>query len=305
MINKIFFAVSVSFFMVFINSVILSQGCSDAGACSIVGYYASRDSTKTSFKFSIEESLGLGEKFVFISQSTIELQTNFQTNTSVSFRIPFIAVLGNIGNNSGIGDGIISFRQQIYRQKKFTSSLLTAVRLRSNNADFSINGKPLPMAYQTSLGTYDVILGLLFNIKQWNFYTAFQHSFGRNKNRYIRDILNTNPEKDYYESAQLKRGNDLVFRVQRAVKLKNGNLFLFTLMPIYRMQNDEIIKNNENIKLAGSKELTLNINATYRVIMANSAVIEWLIGFPIIDREYRADGLTRNFVFTIRYHPYF
>ncbi len=283
-----------------------SQGCSDAGACSIAGHLPDVDSSKKVQYFGfVEQSFGLGEKFVLISQSAVGIGIQFPTRTEVFFQMPFIMVFGNLGSTSGIGDGIISVRQQIFKKNKSDLSFIGGGRLRSNYSDFSLDGKPLPMAYQTSLGTYDVIAAALFNSKSWSFYVAYQHPFGRNKNGYLREEGQTNDKLNYYESADLKRGDDLVLRVQKSLDLKNRKSLLFTLMPVFRLQADQIIKNNENVVLDGSKGMTLNVNVTYSKETKNGNVFELLAGFPVIDRGYRADGLTRNFVFLIRYRPVF
>ena len=294
-------------FIVFISGFQgYSQGCSDAGACSIAGHLPDVDSSKKVRYFGfVEQSFGLGEKFVLISQSSVGIGIQLPSKTEVFFQIPFIMAFGNLGSTSGIGDGIVSVRQQVFRKNNSDLSFIGGGRLRSNNSDFSLNGKPLPMAYQTGLGTYDIIAAVLLNSKSWSFYVAYQHPFGRNKNGYLREEGQTNDKLNYYESAELKRGDDLVLRVQKSLDLKNRKSLLFTFMPVFRLQADQIIKNNENVVLDGSKGLTLNVNITYSKETKKGNIFELLAGFPVIDRDYRADGLTRNFVFLIRYRPVF
>lgn len=301
--KKYVFSIALLFLLTCGLKSAFSQGCSDAGACSITGHFADSNSSKTHFSGFVSQSLGSGEKFVVLSQSTVGVAVRFSTRTTVSFQIPFVAVYGNLGFTSGMGDGMVSIRQQLIQGKNSTFYLLAGGRLRSNRADLTLNSKALPMAYQTSLGTYDLILGLLAKHKTWDFYLAYQHSFGRNRNGYLHEGTNTNPNKVYYESANLKRGDDMVFRIQKAVFSNKKRSFRFTLMPVYRLQQDEIIKNGENIRLAGSSGFTLNINLSLTLKTKKGATVEWLIAFPIIDRKYRADGLTRNGVVTFRYSP--
>ena len=279
------------------------QGCSDAGACSINSLNIYENSTigKTKVHFSMEQSFGLGEKFTLISQTTAGIQYQFLNNTLLELRVPFIFTYGNLGQTAGVGDLLLSVNQQLFRKNKDQLNLLVAGRLKSNNADFTFGGEPLPMAYQTSLGTYDAIFGLLYTIPKWDFYTAYQHSFGRNKNGYLVTDTTLPDSKKYFESAQLKRGDDFYLRVRRELMFKNESAFILTLMTIYRLQKDEIIKNDEPVLLDGSQGLTINLGFTWSKKLKSGQTMGLLLAFPLVDRVYRADGLTRNVVFTLRF----
>ncbi len=72
------------------------------------------------------------------------------------------------------------------------------------------------------------------------------------------------------------------------------------MLTIYRIQKSEIIKNYENIILDASNGLTVNPGIIYSKQLKNNRELSFLFAFPIIDRAYRADGLTRNIVFGLR-----
>lgn len=281
---------------------VFGQGCSDAGACSINSLNVSEDSTNTETKvrFSIVQSFGLGEKFTLISQTTAGIQYQIFKSTLLELRVPFIFIYGNLGQTSGVGDLIFSVNQRLFRKNKTQLSLLLTGRLKSNNADFTFSGEPLPMAYQTSLGTYDAIFGLLYAIPKWDFYLAYQHAFGRNKNGYLVMDTTLPDEKKYFESAQLKRGDDMYLRLRRQLNLKNENNIILTLMSLYRLQEDEIIKNDQSVLLEGSRGLTLNLGFAWSKKIKSGQTMDLMLSFPVIDRDYRADGLTRNAVVGIR-----
>ena len=284
------------------QSQLYAQGCSDAGACSI----GSLDEVETEetglprFKISFDQSFALGEKFTFISQTSIALDLRVGRSTSIVVRTPFIFTSGNLGNSSGIGDVLVSVIQQLYKNDQSQFGVLLAGKLKSNNANFSFAGNPLPMAYQTSLGTYDIIVGGQYLWKTWDFYLAYQHPFGRNENGYLNNPLETDKSKIYFESAHLKRGDDLALRVQKTFHLKNDQSLLPGIMPIYRLQKSEIVKNDQHVLLDGSDGLTLNLYLTYVKKLKSNTLLYLTGAFPLIDRDYRADGLTRNFVISIR-----
>lgn len=280
-----------------------AQGCSDAGACSI----GSMDDSEVEeielyrLKISFDQSVAAGEKFTFISQTAVSLDVRLFKNTSLVIRTPFIFTSGNLGNSTGVGDVLISLIQQLYQDNESQFGMLVAGKLRSNNSDFSFYDSPLPMAYQTSLGTYDIIAGLQYLWKAWDFYFAYQHPFGRNDNQYLNNPSETDENKIYFESAQLKRGDDLAFRVQKTFELKNNQNLMPGVMPIYRIQKSEIIKNDQNVILEGSNGLTLNLYLTYMKQLKGNTILYLTGAFPVVDRSYRADGLTRNFVISMKF----
>jgi hypothetical protein len=282
--------------------VVNGQGCSDAGACSVgsMGFLEQEGAETPKLNVSFEQTFGLGEKFVLIGQSTASIKYQLFKHTQIQLRAPFIFTLGNLGSTSGVGDMIFSVTQTLFAGQKQGVSILAGTRLKSNNSDFTFNGNPLPMAYQTSLGTYDILSGIFYYYKKWDFYIAYQHPFNQNNNQYLHPDGETNQQKLYYESAQLIRGDDLYLRFQRHFSLKHENTIKATILTIYRLREDQIIKNDENIYLAGSKGITINPGVTYIQKMKNSKAIEYALSFPIIDRKYRADGLTRNLVMSVK-----
>lgn len=304
-INIFFTGIAIIFWFSLTVNSLFGQGCSDAGACSIGSmdepYLENAETELPKIMLSYDQSFGLGEKFVFISQTSLTLEHRVLKNTSYLVRVPFIFTSGNLGNTSGIGDVLISVVQQVYQKNNSQLGFLAGVKLKSNNSNISFAGNPLPMAYQTSLGTYDIIVGGQYLWKSWDFYLAYQHPFGRNENEYLNSPLETNENKIYFESAQLKRGDDLAFRVQKTFGLKKQQNLLAGVMTIYRIQKSEIVKADQNVILDGSNGLTLNLYVTYVKKLKGNGILYLTGAFPLIDRDYRADGLTRNFVLSIRF----
>ena len=280
-----------------------SQGCSDAGACSIETFeFEDAHVTDQKIKLNFDQTVGLGEKFIFISQSTLGIQYRLMaTGTRFELRVPFIFTIGNLGHTSGVGDLILSASQDIFKDKQFQLTAMIGGRLKTNNSDFSFDDLPLPMAYQTSLGTNDVILGTQYSRSLWSLYFAYQHPFGINNNDYLVPKDETDPNKQYYESAQLDRGDDLYLRGQYYLALKKKNGLLFNLLGIYRIQESEILKNDQRIQLDGSSGLTVNVGITYKKQLKKQRELSLLLAFPVIDKDYRADGLTRNIVLGVTF----
>jgi len=286
---------------------ITAQGCSDAGTCSIGSLNHSYDSIQDTpkFKFSYEQRFGLGEKFMFISTTSFITEHKFTKTTSFLVKIPFIIATGNLGNSAGVGDVYVSVIQQLFKGTNSNLGILIGGKLRTSKSDFKFGNRPLPMAYQSSLGTYDVIAGAQFIYKTWDFYLAYQHPFGRNQNQYLHPEDENNKQKLYFESAYLKRGDDLALKVQKTFLLKKDQRLLVGVLPLMRLQKSEIIRNDQPETLDGSDGLTLNIYLSYSKTVKNNTIIDITAASAAIDRNYRADGLTRNFVLTLRFTNFF
>lgn len=285
-----------------ISSLFLhSQGCSDAGACSIqtFDFELNPETSKGKILLNFNQTLALGEKFIFISQTILSMQYNLSSSTYFELRTPFIFTYGNLGYTSGVGDLILSASQDFFKNKNFQLTAIIAGRLKTNHANFNFDNLPLPMAYQTSLGTNDIILGMQYSRTTWNLYVAYQHPFRRNSNKYLVPDDEANPNKQYFESAYLKRGDDLYLRGQYYLNLNKNNDLKFTMLNIYRIQKSEIIVDDETVILDGSSGITINLGVTYTKQIKHNRELSLILAFPVIDREYRADGLTRNIVIGI------
>ncbi|MCB2206685.1 MAG: hypothetical protein KQH67_00185 [Bacteroidetes bacterium] len=293
----------VTGFIILFNLFLNGQGCSDAGACSVQTFDFEDGANKSKQKvlLNFEQTVGLGEKFVFISQSTLGVQYRLTSGTGFELRIPYIFTYGNIGQTSGVGDIILSATQDFIRDKNFQLTAILGGRLKTNRSNFNDDDLPLPMTYQTSLGTNDIILGTQYSRAKWNLYLAYQHPFGRNENEYLVPEDETDPAKQYFESAYLKRGDDLYVRAQYLLGLKKNNGLKFNLLGIYRIQESEILVDDEPLLLNGSSGLTVNIGLSYSKQIKNNRELSLILAFPVIDREYRADGLTRNIVIGISF----
>ncbi len=124
-------------------------------------------------------------------------------------------------------------------------------------------------------------------------------SGNRNKNGFLHNAW---PEEsratDYFESNRLKRGDDLILRISRSFP-KGRRTIVVGVLPIYRLQKDEIIRNGQVEKLAGSDQLTLNLNFDYLYQLTNRLNFRFSYANPVIWRDTRADGLTRPVVITL------
>ncbi len=280
----------------FIGLLLKGQGCSDAGACS-VGKLGLKQDDHRELTLGYAQSIGLADKESLVFVTELGTSQTILPNTQLEMRIPYLVTVGNLGSTSGVGDLLLTLSQGLYTTEKTKVSLVLGGRLNTNDANKKLDGEPLPMVYQSSLGTNDLILGLAWQSEKWSISAGWQHSFGNNQNEYLHpDSVELPKRKQYFESAYLDRGDDLMLRIQRTEKLNEGNTIRFGFLPIYRIQEDQIKRNGVYEKLPGSSGITYNVFFNWDRKLSKTSVFNLSLGVPVHAREYRADGLTRTVI---------
>lgn len=275
-----------------------AQGCSDAGFCTM-GALSPTNSVDSSYqhKAKLSFSYGVGEQSTTHFHITPELQLGFIRNNQVQIKIPYIYVDGDLGSNSGLGDLSVSTSQ--FFQTSDRSSLLLTIgfKLPTGTTDKAGNGIALAMPYQTGLGTFDLILGVSYHYDMWRIGAGYQAILDDNNiNRYLSSNGRNVSERAYFNSNMLRRGDDALIRLERSIVWKKLD-FSVGLLSIYRLQKDKIINAGGLTEtLKGSEGITLNLTAGMNYEISKQVDCYLLYGSPLIVRDVRADGLTREFV---------
>jgi len=166
-------------------------------------------------------SYGSGDNQTGVVSNNLEINYRIlNKKLYAQLKIPYVYVSGDLGNTNGVGDLTLSMSYTAIRKKKSNLSVVAGMKIPTNNSDLAINNEPLPMAYQTSLGSRDALFGVNYGFNKWNVTFAYQHSFNSNNNEYLHSNLNRATYNDYFESNQLKRADDGVFRVNRSFLLR-------------------------------------------------------------------------------------
>ena len=315
----------------FLSGYTMAQGCSDAGVCSagpIGQLQLWQDSTADVVDYrhyaKVLYSYAIGEQGVIIMQVQPELSIGITDRFSLQMRVPYLSANGNLGDNSGIGDMVASASYAFIKGEDRNFTGILGLRLptgksaptRIEQTTFGSNARPLPMPYQTGLGTLDLLLGAQFRKGPWSVALAYQHVLQQdNQNTFLHSSWSGVPAAlGYFESFSLERANDAVVRVQYTYGC--GRLALQPgLLAIQHLGKDSRLERiGEPIDLMGSymferrdvdgsEGLTLNITADLRYKIAERWAAEVLFGTPVITREVRPDGLTRSLVtgFGLRY----
>ncbi len=276
-----------------------AQGCSDAGFCSLK--YAANNSNKNSIAIGNVSGVTDGQTFVngtYISYAK-QLSKRFLWDTKLTANY----ASGKLANNFNVGDVFTNISvaawQNKTKQNSFTA--LAGIKIPLTAANDKAGGKPLPMAYQVSLGTYDLLVGGSLQVNKWEFTNAWQIPVsGENKNTFIKEYSVSN---DFPTTNKFKRRADVLLRAAYNIK-KAGNKFSFkpNLLAIYHLGKDsyEDIYAKRQL-LPGSDGLTLNANVIAKYAINKTNSIELSLAAPFVVREVRPDGLTREFTAGIEY----
>lgn len=288
------------------------QGCSSAGFCTM-------GALKADQKFSLSKKIklnyieinqlvafsGLGET---INATTLDAAVSVGTKNQLQWRVPYAWVNGPLASTKSLGDVYLTYTRNLIATPHYSINASVGTKFpRFTTALATPEGLPLPMYYSPSLGTYDIILGLSFNNKNWLVGGGYQQALGNNiiDNQFIAsDWENTplaNQATRYTNSKNLRRGADAMLRLQR--KFHIGRLgFSAGLMPVYRLTPDEIEQEDgERIKLANSKALVITGILTGSYNLNAHSAFKILYGKTLLARESNADGLMKTSVTTIAY----
>jgi hypothetical protein len=290
------------------------QGCSDAGFCTMGAMKPDQPyNKKTPIKLrSMEVSFYRGSTTLtpIIYVATIDASFSVGKKNSFQIKLPYQAVDGRLANTSGIGDISLCFTRSIYSSEQFDVNLSLGSKIRTNESDkTSDEGFPLPMYYQTSLGTYDFITGISLITKKWLFATGIQHPFNQNNNQFLWGRWAGSDEdpayiEKYAKANQLKRGTDVMLRIERNFRFSRLN-FSVGLLPIYRINYDQIIDPTIDpdhlTKAKDARGLALSAIGTAGYNFNVKAGIKLLVGHKLVQRDNNPDGLSRELVTSISY----
>lgn len=290
----------ILFALVCVNQFANAQGCSDAGFCSAGSMKSGGDQGQSDFTLSLPFALGEQLASIFIIQP--ELNYKIGEKQKIQIKLAYQIVSGDLGHTNGLGDPIVTYSRIIKEKNGWITIANLGARFAVNDANKkSESNRPLPMPYQTSLGTYDIIAGLALKNDHWNFAFGYQQPLIQNNNNgFYHDSAVSNDELNYFESRNLVRKGDIMLRAERTEeweKLKITAGFL----PIYHLGRDEVTTSMGKMKIPNSEGLTLNINFNMSYKLKENTYIGLVGASPLLVRQNRPDGLTRAFVAS----PYF
>lgn len=286
-------------FVLFANYA-FSQGCSDAGICSINHGFQIEEKT---FKNHLEIAaiFGAGESDVRYFSPYVSYTKRFNNRFSFTGKVTFSTAHGSFGTRSQFGDAFLIGNYSFKEKSKKQWSILLGWKFPFTASNLKINGYSLPLDYQSSLGTVDLFLGTNLNYKKWDFNAAIQIPvFNLNKNSYFKEYGGT---EDFPSTNLFERKPDALLRATYSLKTANKKFtFKPNLLFIYHVGEDSfetVFGQRENIN--GSEGLTINGNLITSYAISKQSSLELSLATPFVVRDVRPDGLTRSFVLGLQY----
>jgi hypothetical protein len=286
--------------LILMNVAILkAQGCSDAGICSVGNSFHETEKEKNNLEFGSIFGSGEADIQYFSPYATYTRQLTSQF--ALSAKVTYSLASGAFGKRGQFGDAYLIGNYQWKTKKTAKWSSLFGMKFPFTRSNLKINGYSLPLDYQASLGTFDLIVGGNLNYKHWDFNAGLQLPiFDINANSYFKEYSGTD---DFPSTNLFKRKPDALFRATYTYKTGSQK---FTFKPnvlfLYHLGEDSyetIFGQRENID--GSQGLTINGNLISAYHLNKNSSIELSLATPFVVREIRPDGLTRSFTAGVIY----
>ena len=288
-----------------------SQGCSDAGFCTMGAMRPNQHYSKGILKkLKTVELTGYTGITKFNDRvNSLTFDMNFALNSKITLqaKCPYFYVNGPLGQTLGIGDISLAFTHYLTSISSFQFNGTIGTKIPTNQSNNKTKDQfPLPMYYQSSLGTYDVILGLSAISSKWLLAVGYQQALNANGNEFLwgawkNSDLNSLALK-YPRAKDLKRGTDIMFRVERNLRFSRINAYAGLLF-IQRITADKFTHPTfgENTQDPDSKGLVLTALAGVGYAFSVKNSIKGMFGYALVQRKVNLDGLTRDNVATISY----
>ncbi|MEZ0540331.1 hypothetical protein [Fibrella arboris] len=277
-----------------------AQGCSDAGFCTI-GTLKQHGSADDAYDQTLTLLLpvGIGDESVFVFTPGIQYDRKLSSAWAVQAKLTGNYAQGNLGRATGPGDVFLSGTYSWPTQGRWKTALTIGAKLPLNRGNLTSQNQPLPMQYQSSLGTLDVIGGLSVSSTRWQVSVGWQQPLtGANANTFLAATDRRTEARPYPPSNQFVRRADGLARIAYTLPVGSRLTLNAGLLGIYHVAEDTYTDpNGRNVPIAGSKGLTLNATLAGWWMLSPTMRAGFTAGVPLAVRAVRPDGLTRSVVF--------
>jgi hypothetical protein len=269
--------------------------------------------------FSVGNAFAKGERDVRLIIPQLEVRVPLLDHGYFDVKLPYQVSLGELANISGLGDLMVAFTYMPYTQQmeysNWTWQITGGAKFglgNANQTDATNFDRGLPMAYQSTGGSTDVIIGGAISYKEHLTIAAGyqQPIFRYNFNNYygsdpVNDLVYSNP--DNRVSSNLYRNGDVMMRVEGhagsdRVGISGGPL------AFYHLRNDLTTnRNNFTSEIQNSEGFSLNgvANAYIRWGRQANFKLDVTGSYAIVQRDVAPDGTRREWVFMPRFTYFF
>lgn len=253
--------------------------CSDAGVCSVGHTMSDNDDNILDINLAYKFGSSGKEDDVKYYSFLLGAAYNILEKTSVQMSIPYNIQSGPLGDVNGIGDLLVSVTQNFISENN--SSLDASIGAKFATGED--NEHNLPMAYQSGLGSNDILVTLNYYYNNIGFGVGYQLAGGRNNN-----------------VIKLERGDDLLIRASYNFLLDKFSiapqlLFIKRLAKSSILDASSMTSTESFIDVDNSDQTQLNLLTSFQYEINKSYSLFADFAIPFIKREVNVDGLTRSF----------
>lgn len=289
----------------FLADFTYSQGCSDAGICTMNSFKPNNSDAVNELNNQVKIGAFFGKADNSISAfgNYIEYNRRFSDNFGMDIKLTALGQNGNGISKYGLSDAFVNANYKVNDKLKLT--LGTKIPL--SNSNKMENNLPLPMDYQSSLGTFDLIFGVGFEYNKIQFVAAVQQPLTQNDNQFLASSYPVDSKlRDFQSTNKFKRSGDVMLRVSYPISVSHNFKLTPSILPIYHIANDKYTDGlNVEREISGSQGLTLNGNVYLDYLIDSKNILQLNFALPFVIRDSRPDGLTRSFVANLEYRILF
>jgi hypothetical protein len=285
--------------LVFLAIDIYGQGCSDAGFCTLNSFMPHADSAEFNSKLKVGANVGAADYSIGIFGSYLEFNRKISKKLGGDIKLTMLSQSGNTISEAGLSDVFLNLNYEATDRFIFTAG----AKMPLSDGNKSMNGLALPMDYQSSLGTFDLILGAAYKLRKLQAVVAYQQPLTQNNNSFLAtEYSSESPLGDFQSTNQFHRKGDVLVRVSYPIQATKRITITPSLLPIYHLGNDTYIDElNFTREIEGSSGLTLNANVYVDFAVGIASMLQLNLGTPFVVREARPDGLTRSWIVNLEY----
>lgn len=302
--KKSFYSFLFFFFTILHTDIVLGQGCSDAGLCTIDGFKPSVKSNDQarSYKNAVRFGIGFGKADFDINvlNSYISYIRNVNDKWGIEAKLTGISQSGNDLSNAGLSDIFLNATFRATKKIRF----FIGTKLPLSNAGQSKDGITLPMDYQSSLGTVDLMAGVGYDVRDCQFMLGLQQPLmSENSNKFLSSAFPSNSIFSQFPSTRnFVRKSDVLLRASYVWKVSGSWNITPAVLGIYHLADDEFTNTlAQKIRLEGSQGLTFNLNLYADYMLNAKSKFQLQVAAPVVVRDTRPDGLTRKWVAGLEY----
>lgn len=277
------------------------QGCSDAGFCSMNSFKPNKSDSSSHLtnQFKIGTFYGSADNAITVYGGYLEYSKQINNKLGFDTKLTSINQTGNGISSFGLADLFLNFNYKTANKLMFT----VGGKLPLSGANSTSNNLPLPMDYQASLGTVDLILGVGYEINKLQLVAAIQQPITQNKNQFLASQYPPTSKLSSFQSTNnFQRAGDVLLRISYPFSINSKLRLTPSLLPIYHLGNDTYTDElNRERTIIGSQGLTLNGNIFLDYEINTKNIIQINFGRPFVVRDARPDGLTRGYIFNLEY----